>query len=238
MEMTVPGWTVLAEDPPVLVKEYAFGAGRANALATRLPDRSWMIMSPSLQLSDAEAQAFTERGGVSALLENNGAHHMGLGPWRAKFPQAVTYAAPRAAARIRKKSRDAGQLEPIEKLQPKLGDKVAAVAIAGDKIGDVCLRVQTEKGALFYAGDFFANLPKLPSNLLARLAFRLTDSAPGLKVFSLFFKFYVANKGAAAECLIRELTAHPPVILVPAHGGVVESRELASTLIKMLGAVR
>ena len=100
MTTTVPGWTTLAEDPPVLIKEYAFGPGRANAMAVRLPDRSFMIMSPSADASVAETEAFTALGGVSALVENNGSHHMGLAGWRARFPQAVTYAAPDAATRI------------------------------------------------------------------------------------------------------------------------------------------
>jgi hypothetical protein len=46
-----------------------------------------------------------------------------------------------------------------------------------DKPGDVCVRVRTEKGTVFYAGDFIANMPTLTKNLL----FKLTDSAPGLE---------------------------------------------------------
>lgn len=234
MTATVPGWTTLAQQPLVLVKEYAFGPGRANALAVQLPDRSFMVMSPSVDPSDTEAQAFTTLGGVSALVENNGAHHLGLGPWRAKFPNAVTYATPRAAARIRKKGKDPGQLESLDALRAKAGDKIALVEIAGDKIGDVCVRVITEKGALFYASDFIANIQALPSNLIFKLVFKLTDSGPGLKVFGVFFKFFVADKRAARDALIRELEANPPSILVPAHGDVVARQDLGPTLVGML----
>jgi hypothetical protein len=230
-----PGWTALAEDPPVLVKEYAFGgAGRANALAIALPERKWMIVSPPSTLTPEEVEGFAKLGTVVALLENNGMHHLGLGAWRARFPEAVTYAMPRAAERIRKRGRDFGQLEPIEKLQPLLGDKVALIPVAGDKLGDVCVRVRTEKGTVFYAGDFIANMPTLPKNLVIKLMFKLTDSAPGLKVFGLFFKFFVADRKAARDCLIRELAQNPPTILVPAHGDVVTRQELGPTLISML----
>jgi hypothetical protein len=230
----IPGWTTLAQDPAVLIKEYGFGAGRANAMAVRLPDRSFMIMSPPIDASDAEKQAFLLAGGVSALVECNGAHHLGLGAWRAKFPSAVTYAAPRAAARIRKKGKDPGELEPVEKLQARAGDKVSLVQIAGDKIGDVCMRVRTDKGILFYAGDFFANVATLPSNLIFKLVFKLTNSGPGLKVFGVFFKFFVADKRAARDSLIAELEANPPKILVPAHGDVVSRQDLGPTLVSML----
>jgi len=230
----VPGWTTLAEDPLVLVKEYGFGPGRANALAIALPEGKWMIMSPSPQLGDDEVEAFTKLGGVAALVENNGVHHLGLGPWRARFKDAVSYAAPRAAARIRKKGKDFGQLEPTEQLQPRLGGKIALIPIDGDKLGDVCLRVQTDRGTLFYAGDFIANIQTLPSNLLFRLVFKLTDSGPGLKVFGAFFRFFVKNRQAARACLIDELQKHPPTILVPAHGDVVSKPDLAPTLIGML----
>jgi len=163
-------------------------------------------------------------------------HHLGLGPWRAQFEDAVTYASPRAAARIRKKGKDFGQLEPTEQLQPRLGDKIALIAIDGDKFGDVCVRVQTDKGTLFYAGDFIANIQTLPSNILFRLVFKLTDSGPGLKLFGAFFKFFVANGKAARACLLNELERHPPSILVPAHGDVVQKPDLAATLIGMLRA--
>ena len=85
-----------------------------------------------------------------------------------------------------------------------------------------------------HAGDFIANINTLPSNLLFRLFFRLTDSGPGLKVFNAFFKFFVKNGKAARACLIAELEKHPPSILVPAHGDVVQKPDLAPTLIGML----
>jgi hypothetical protein len=230
----VPGWTTLAEDPLVLVKEYGFGPGRANELAVALPDRKWMIMSPAPTLERAEVEAFERLGQVVALVENNGVHHLGLGTWRAQFKDAVSYAAPRAAARIRKKGKDFGQLEPTDKLEPQLGAKVALIPIDGDKFGDVCVRVQTERGTLFYAGDFIANISTLPRNPLFRLVFRLTDSGPGLKVFNAFFKFFVKNAKAARACLIDELEKHPPSILVPAHGDVVQKANLGPTLVGML----
>lgn len=236
MATHVPGWTTLAEDPPVLVREYGFGPGRANALAVGLPDRKWLIMSPPRTLTNDEVAAFGPAGSVIALIANNGTHHLGLGPCRERFAGAITYATPRAAARIRKKGKDFGQLEPIEKLAPRLGDKVELIAVDGDKVGDLCVRVRTEQGVLFYASDFIANINQLPSNPLFKLFFKLTNSGPGLKVFRVFFLFFVANAKAVRDCLIGELEKHPPSILVPAHGDVVQKPDLGPTLVGMLRA--
>jgi len=235
---TITGWTTLAEKPLVLVQEYGFGAGKANALAVALPNRKWMIVSPPPKLTTAEAQALAEHGQVVALVENNGTHHLGLGPCRALFPDAVTYAEPKAAARIRSKNKDPGQLEPIDALKPLLGDAISIVAADGCKIGDVILRVKTERGTLFYASDFIANINRPPRNPFARLLFKLTGSGPGLRVFRIFFMVFVADRKAAIDFLIRELQADPPSVMVPAHGDVVASADLATTLLGMLRAAR
>jgi hypothetical protein len=238
MATTISGWTTLSESPAVLVHEYGFGAGRANALAVQLPSRKWLIVSPPPKMSAAEAAAFSAHGEVVALVENNGTHHMGLGPCRALFPTAVAYAEPAAAARIRKKNPSAGQLEPIAALSPMLGDAVSIIAADGCKIGDVIVRVRSEKGVVLYTSDFIANISKLPRNPVFRLLFKLTGSGPGLKVFRIFFTFFVADKKAAIDFLVREIEAHPPAIMVPAHGDVVARPDLAPTLLGMLKAAR
>ncbi len=237
MGTAVNGWTTLAEQPLVLVREYSFGAGKANALVVGLPNNKLMIMSPPTGVSIEELRALDKVGSVVALLETNGAHHLGLGPTHEAFPQAISYAAPRAAERIRKKSKEqVGELAPLELLAPLLGDRVSVLAVDGDKIGDALVRVQTDKGILLYAGDYIANIAVLPNNFMFKLVFKLTDSGPGLKVFNVFFKFFVKNKAAARDFLIRELEGHPPAILVPAHGDVVERPNLGPTLVSMLRA--
>ena len=236
MTTTVAGWTTLAEKPLVLQREYAFGPGRANALVVGLPNDKLLLVSPPVGLTAAELQTLTDHGDVIGLLANNGAHHLGLPAWRSAFPNARTYATPQARERILKKNKAPGQLEPIESLRPLLGDQVDVLAADGCKTGDVLVRVSTERGTVLFAGDFIANIPHLPKNPLFRLMFRLTDSAPGLKVFKLFFRFFASDKRALRDFLIRELEARPPAILVPSHGDVVAKPELGPTLISMLRA--
>jgi hypothetical protein len=230
----VEGWQTLAEAPLVMVREYAFGPGLSNALAVALPDRKLMIVGPPTGVPAESLKQLEAHGDVVALLAFNGVHHLGLAGCRAAFPHAVSYATQRAAARIRKKGKAPGELESIDTLRPLLGDNVSLVPVAGDKIGDVLVRIRTEKGTLLYAGDFLANIRKLPRNPLFRLMFRLTDSAPGFKVFRLFFSFFVKDRAAARDCLIEEIQANPPAIVVPAHGDIVTQSDLGPTLVSML----
>lgn len=232
----VPGWKTLAEDPLVLIREYSFGPGVANALAVQLPNRKLLLVSAPTDLSKADHDALAAVGEVTAMLAINGAHHLGLPDAGSSYPNAVSYATESARTRILKKSKSPGKLESIENLKPLLGDKLSVLAADGCKVGDVLVRVRTERGILLYVGDFIANIPKLPKNPIAKLMFRLTDSGPGLKVFKIFFSFFVADKKALRSFLIREIEAEPPAILVPGHGGVVERPDLAPTLVSMLRA--
>jgi len=236
MTGTKSGWTTLAQEPLVLQREYSFGQGSANTLAIGLPGGKLLLVSPPAGLSAHELQSLSDHGEVIGMLAINGAHYMGLPAWRSAFPAAITYATQKARERILKRCKAPGQLASIEQLTPMLGDKVSVVAADGCKIGDVLVRVQTERGVLLYAGDFIANLPSLPNNFLFRLMFKLTDSGPGLKVFRIFFKFFAADKAALRDFLIREIESRPPAILVPGHGDIVERPELGPTLVSMLRA--
>lgn len=236
MTTDAPGWTKLADDPLVLVRSYTFGAAAANALLVGLPNGKLLVASPPCGMSPAELQAMARHGEVAALLENNGLHHLGLGSWCAAFPGAVTYAAPRAAARIAKKNRNCGPIHSLEALAPLLGDRVSVLPVEGDKIGDVLVRVRTERGVLLYVGDLIANFPELPPKWFPRLLFRLTDSAPGLKLFGAYFKFFIADRKRALRTLTAEVEANPPAILVPAHGDVIARENLPPTLLSLLRA--
>ena len=235
MGTTVAGWTTLAEDPLVLLREYSFGPGTANGLAIELPGRKLLLVSTPRDLSDADYAALRERGEVVAMVANNGAHYLGLSAAARAFPNAATYATERAGARIAKRTQ-AGRLLDLAELTPLLGDKVSVAAADGCKIGDLIVRVKTERGVLLYVGDFIANIPVLPSNFMFRLLFKLTNSGPGLKVFRIFFLFFTSDKRAARDFLIREIEAAPPAILVPGHGAIVERPQLGATLVSMLRA--
>ena len=236
MNSPLPGWTLLASEPLVLMREYSFGPGVANALLVRLQDGSLLLVSPPTDLSATELDAIAGLGEVSALLANNGAHYLGVAGFCKRFPKAVCYATQPAGARISQKSKQPVTIQPLSQLLPKLSDKVEVIVADGCKVGDVIVRIHSDKGPLLFVGDFFANIQKLPWNPLFRLMFMLTKSAPGFRVFGIFFKFFASDRAALREFLIREIEAHPPATMIPAHGDPVTSPDLAPTMVSMLRA--
>src|ERR1700712_513656 len=104
MDRPIAGWTQLAAEPLVLLREYSFGSATANSLAIRLPDGTLLLVSSPCNLSDSELNALAGVGVVSALLANNGAHHLGVPSLLKRFPNAVCYATQSASTRIAKKS--------------------------------------------------------------------------------------------------------------------------------------
>jgi hypothetical protein len=236
MATTVEGWTTLAENPPVLVREYFWGGGLANAVAVGLPDNKLLILSPPSGLTDDELRKLSAAGDVIAVITNNGSHYLGIAQALRVFPGSVSYGAPSAAARIKGRVKDCGDLKPTAELHSLLGDKVEVLEVPATKLGDVILRVHTEKGALVYLSDLVANIPVVKGNFVVKAIMRWTDSAPGLKVFRIFFTFFVSDKAATRDYLVRELEAHSPTVFVPAHGDVIERADIGATLVSMLRA--
>jgi hypothetical protein len=200
----------------------------------RLPDETLLLISPPTGLSASELDALAGLGEVSALLANNGAHHLGLAGLSRRFPQAVSYATDAARARILKKSKQPVPIQPLSQLLPKLSDKIQVIAAVGCKVGDVIVRIHSERGPVLYIGDFFANIPKLPWNPLFRLMFKLTNSGPGFRVFGIFFRFFASDRAGLRDFLIRELEAHPPAVMIPAHGDPITRPNLGPTMVSML----
>jgi glyoxylase-like metal-dependent hydrolase (beta-lactamase superfamily II) len=234
MNSPIAGWTQIAAEPLVLVREYSFGPGTANAVAVRLDDGTFLVVSPPTNLSARELDELASVGEVSALLANNGAHYLGLASFCQRFPSATAYATETALQRIQQKSKQPVALKPLSQLLPKLSDKIEVIAADGCKVGDVLVRVQSERGTLLYVGDFFANIPKLPWNPLFRLMFKLTKSAPGFRVFGIFFQFFSSDRAALRDFLVRELQSSSPTVMIPAHGDYIARPELGPTMISML----
>ena len=234
MNSPIAGWTQLAAEPLVLMREYSFGPGTANAVAVRLDDGTLLVISPPTGLSARELDELASVGEVSSLLANNGAHYLGLTSFCERFPKATAYATDAARERIQQKSKRPLSLHPLSQLLPRLSRKVEVIAADGCKVGDVLVRIHSERGPLLYVGDFFANIPKLPWNPLFRIMFKLTKSAPGFRVFGIFFKFFSSDRAALRDFLIRELQASSPAVMIPAHGDCVARPDLGPTMISML----
>lgn len=235
MQTTQHNWTIIDGDAGVLSYTYKFGReGEANCFTARLRSGGLLVISPPRGISDAELADLAAFGEVEAIVANNGFHHLGIGHWREKFPRARCFAAPGAAKRIAKRSKHAGELEPLAELQPLLADGVAVVEAPASKAGETWAWAKIADGYAWYASDVLANM-QLPSALIPRLLFKLSDNAPGYKVFSLALWIIIKDKKRALGAMLDDVRTHPPTVMVPAHGEILSHASLATETEQLLG---
>lgn len=238
MQTTQHGWRIIDSDAGVLSFTYKFGAeGLSNCFTAKLPSGGLMVISPACKITPEEIGDLAAFGPVEAIVANNGFHHLGIARWREQFPKARCFAAQGAADRIAKKSKDAGELEPLSALEPLLGDGIAVIETPASKCGETWARVRIGGGGwAWYASDLLANLPQLPPGFLIRMMFKFSGSAPGYKVFHLAAKFILTDKKRTLAAMLEDVRKHPPSVMVPAHGTILDNAKVAADTEQLLAA--
>jgi hypothetical protein len=221
MSTTPHGWQIFDADLPVLVYEYSFGPGSANALAVRGPG-GVIVVSPPWRVSDAAFGDLLPYGKVVALVASNAFHHLGIPEWKRRFPDAAIYAPLQSIARVERKMRFSG-VRPLEDASSIAGPRVELIDMPHYKTGEALAKLHTSRGLAWYVTDFMMNMRKLPANPIAKLVFTLSNSAPGLKFNNLTPLFMVKDKAALKRWLAQEFDEAPPQWIIPAHGDVVEA---------------
>lgn len=228
MQTTNSGLIAIDREAKVFAYTYHFSAEATSTMfVAPMADGRLMVVSPSTTLPDAVADELSRYGHIGALVANNGFHHMGHKTWRTRYPDAKSYAPVDAIRRIAKKNRDNIDFEPISKLAPLLGEGVGFRDVPDSKCGETWFWARVDGGYAWYASDVLANMSSIPGNFVFRALFKLTGSAPGYRIFKLALKFMVKKPKAALKLMLDDLEAHPPTVMVPAHGEILEGGDLA-----------
>lgn len=224
------GWTVLDEDRGVWWREYEFARGAwATTLAFRGED-GVVVLSPASGLDARAYDAIAAIGPVTALVATNGQHHMGQSAWRARFPEAVSYAPPDALPVLAKKVPSV----PFRSLAAlRLPAHVRTCDAPGFAEGETLLSIEGTRGPIWFTGDLVTNIQRTPGPPL-RWLFTLTDSAFGLKLFRLAVWGFVKDRRAVRAAFEERLRELPPAIVVPAHGPPLEARDLPERVLAEL----
>jgi hypothetical protein len=220
MQKTTHGWKIFDPHTPILVHEYSFGPGTANALAVGGKD-GLIVVSPPCRVGPGVLDDLAQYGKVSALVASNAFHHMGLSQWKARFPDAEIFAPAQSIARVKKQSKLSG-IRPLGEATSVTGSRVELVDMPHYKTGEVLVRIETDRGLAWYVTDCIMNLPELPPQPLVRALFRLSGSAPGLKLNNIAPLFMVKNKKAHRRWLASEFRKAPPQWLIATHGDIVD----------------
>ena len=229
------GWKVIDQDAGVMVREYAFIKGaHANCFTAKMGSGDMMVMSPSTGIKDSELETVTSIGKVGAVVANNGYHHLGQADWRKSAADAQFFAAPEAAARIKKQQPGAGEFAPLDALGEMLGDDVGVRASPATKAGETWAWAKIDGGYAWYGSDVFCNWDKFPGNFVIGALWRITGSGPGFKLFHLAMMATTKDKKVMLRQLLSDLEAHPPTVLVPAHGPLLDHDGLADDAIALV----
>lgn len=213
-------WQVFDAQLPILTHEYSFGPGTANALAVGI-DGGLMVVSPPCRAGSGVFDALARHGEVRALVAPNAFHHMGLGEWHARFPAAAVFAPAQSVQRVQRHTGVAG-IRPVAEAAALTGPHVDLVDMPHYKTGEVLVRMRSSRGLVWYLTDIVLNLPRLPDHPVPRLLFKLSGSAPGLRLNHIAPLFMVRDKAALKRWVAEQLAAAPPQWLVPCHGDTVD----------------
>jgi len=213
-------WVVLNSDPWTATCLYRFGAGSATALAVDT-GVGLLLASPPCRIGDHAFDAIAERGPVAALIATNAFHTLGLAAWKARFPAAAVFAPAQSVLRVTKVSGVTG-IRPLAEAASIAGDRVELVDLPYFRTGEALIKVHAANGLIWYVTDIILNVPRLRPHSLFALPFRLTGSAPGLRLNRIAPLFMVRDKVAERRWLAAEAERDKPRWLVPAHGDVVD----------------
>ncbi|MGI9024270.1 MAG: hypothetical protein ACR2GP_01585 [Burkholderiaceae bacterium] len=156
---------------------------------------------------------------VSVLVAPNGFHNMGQAAWRARFPEALSFAPAGAHARLAKKTPDVPYL-PLEELAQRIGP-VRVLLPDGMKSPDLLIEIPNPKGTIWWAGDQFSNNTASDQIWPLRRLSRFVGSGPGYRCNSQPELVYVRDRTAWLSSIRDALEKSPPTVVVPAHGDAV-----------------
>lgn len=217
-------WVPIATDPWTATFDYSFGAGSATALAVEVGG-GLLVASPPCRVADDAFGVLAARAPVQALVATNAYHTLGLAPWKARFPDAAVFAPPQSLLRVTQVS-GIGGIRPLGEAAALTGERVALIELPYFRTGETLIKIRTAEGVLWYVTDIILNLSRLPSNPLFAMLFKLSDSAPGLRINRIAPLFMVRDRRALWQWLADEARRDQPRWLVPAHG---DTLDLAAT---------
>ena len=220
MESTAHGWKVFDADTPVLTFEYSFGPGTANALAVR-GAAGMIVVSPPFQVVPEVLDDLLRVSPVRALVASNAFHYMGIPSWRARFREAALFAPLQSIARVERRTRLAG-FKPLADAAALAGPRLQLIDMPHYKTGELLVKIHTAQGLVWYVTDCILNFPTVPAHPIFGFMFRVSGSAPGLKLNNLAPLFMVEDKAALKRWLATEFEKEPPRWLIPAHGDIAE----------------
>jgi hypothetical protein len=229
------GWLVIDDQFPVLCREYRFGPGMATTLVIGMGEHRLLAVSPGCKLGDAAHEELKAHGEVTALVAPNRFHHLGIGEWLKRWPEARAYAGEQSLRRLNEKCSAGAVFAPLSQLPP-LRAGIHIDNPPGMKNTDLVLRVRTGRGWVWYINDLLMNMRELPKNSLARLMLAVAGMKKGLCAPRMARMLNVRDRKAVGLWLFVELDAKPPAVVVFGHGDPLSGNDPGARLRSVIEA--
>jgi glyoxylase-like metal-dependent hydrolase (beta-lactamase superfamily II) len=223
-------WRSLSPQGDVRTFKYSWGPATANALAVRVEGGGWLVVSPPLGAPASAMDELADDGGITALLAPNAYHYLGVRAWSTRFAAATCWAPERAHVRLSKKCEL--PFSAAEDLARTLPKNLELVFPDGQKQPDLLLRIVAagEHEVVWWLGDLVSNTSAADQIWPLRLVALLAGSGLGYRRNSRPELVYVRDRSAWLASVRRALEAHPPTVVVPAHGDPVLTDTARRTL--------
>lgn len=203
-----------------------------NMLVVRLPGGGTLVHSPTW--IDERTCDIVERVGVpEVLFAPNHFHHLGIGRFRARYPDAVVVAGTQAERRLARKGH-AGLVD-VATVSSRLVAGAHWLRCEGTRNGEVWLSLPGDAGPTWITCDAFFNVLRPITGVMGVLL-RSLHTTPGLCIGQTFLWLGLRERATYRAWLLAALDEERPRRLLLSHGEVVTLDDASQPLRALIAA--
>ncbi len=233
-------WHEVENHPELRVGQYIVPNFVSNSVVIKTSDSDIVVLSPGKTLLEAFPEAWRNEELCLHIIMPNSFHYMGVKTWQAAFPRHRLYASKGAIKRLVSQgvAPSASEIIALETEQPPLPFNYSILFPPGHRGHDVWLKKYDKdtQNSLWVTCDSFLNYQRMSNQPVAKAMQKLLGAAPGLKMSQVIKWFILDNKAAFKDWALKQIENDQPTLLIPSHGELLASDELASKLASLLDA--
>lgn len=196
-------------------------SGTLRCSAIRLKSGGLCLYSPVAGLGDEARKSLADLGDVTVLLAPNHYHNKGIAEYVQAFPAARLCCSGAAMARLEKIT--GLELASLEDLEADMQPGMEVLSPEGLKTGEVWIRVRSADHLAWILTDALSG-PKGP----------IGSYADEVQMLGTFPKYGVGDQDTYCRWLNETIAAEPPTLIIPCHGSMVRSPNLAQDMTKLV----
>ena len=200
---------------------YIAQRGNLRCIAIQMKSGGLSLHSPVAGLDEEAVKSLEQLGKVAFLLAPNHYHNKGLKEYAKAFPAAIPVCSKKAKPRLEKLTRML--FSNTDDFMSDLPKDIRLLEPDGLKTGEVWLVVRKRSGIAWIVTDAFcgADQPR-------------AKQAKGISLLGTFPKFGIQDREIYKQWVEKLIATDPPNLIIPSHGGMVESLDLAADIKALL----